>query len=493
LVKWLIRGDKTIFFILLLGLILRLVAINQSLWLDEAIGAIAARDFTFSGILTDFIKADNHSPLYYLTLKAWTNIFGYSEVSIRFPSVIFGILTIYFAYRIAKLIIPSGKASFPIITSLLLSMSSFHIYYSQEARMYSMAAFFATTAFYYFFQLLNNEARRKDWVLFSVSITALAFTDYVPVFLLPVFWIIVFKKRKDINFRKLFLLAHALLVVLGILWLPTFIVQAERGNWLLQTWPAWKNVAGGATLKQLLLVWMKFVFGRISLSNRLLYYSLVVMTSIPVFLSLINSWKDRNKNVVRVWLWLIIPLLLGFLVSFNFPAFIYFRFVYVVPAFYLLISWGIEKIKNIRVKRVLFLGILTSNILSWFIYITNVNQQREQWREATMFVEKNAKSDEIVIFEFPEPFAPYRWYSKNLVQVKGITNSISVDPEKTSEITSKAIETKSGIYYFEYLRELSDPKDIVRKTLVEKGFIKKDVYNFQGVGFIEYYVKGESL
>jgi len=146
LVKWLIRGDKTIFFILLLGLILRLVAINQSLWLDEAIGAIAARDFTFSGILTDFIKADNHSPLYYLTLKAWTNIFGYSEVSIRFPSVIFGILTIYFAYRIAKLIIPSGKASFPIITSLLLSMSSFHIYYG---------SFFCNNCFLLFFPIIK--------------------------------------------------------------------------------------------------------------------------------------------------------------------------------------------------------------------------------------------------------------------------------------------------------------------------------------------------
>ena len=58
--------------ILLLALIVRLIGINQSFWLDEAIGAIAARDYGYVEIVTKFITADNHPPGYYLLLKLWT-------------------------------------------------------------------------------------------------------------------------------------------------------------------------------------------------------------------------------------------------------------------------------------------------------------------------------------------------------------------------------------------------------------------------------------
>ena len=91
-----------IWIILAASFILRLIAINQSLWLDEAIGAMAARDFSFFGILNNFPKFDNHPPLYYLLLKGWTSLFGFSEISLRFPSIIFGVATVYFTYLTAR-------------------------------------------------------------------------------------------------------------------------------------------------------------------------------------------------------------------------------------------------------------------------------------------------------------------------------------------------------------------------------------------------------
>src|SRR3972149_8169918 len=90
------------YLVLALSLCLRLVVINQSLWLDEAIGAIAARDFSYSKILREFMLSDNHPPLYYLFLKAWVSLFGFSEVSLRMPSVLFGVGTIYLVYKISK-------------------------------------------------------------------------------------------------------------------------------------------------------------------------------------------------------------------------------------------------------------------------------------------------------------------------------------------------------------------------------------------------------
>src|SRR4029078_7831305 len=94
--------NKFLYFLLLLGLILRLISLNQSLWLDEAIGAIAVKNYSYVGIVTDFIKGDTHPPFYYLTLKLWTDLFGYSEIAMRMLSVIFGVATVWVVYKIAK-------------------------------------------------------------------------------------------------------------------------------------------------------------------------------------------------------------------------------------------------------------------------------------------------------------------------------------------------------------------------------------------------------
>src|SRR4030042_3478146 len=190
------KKNILIIFILFLGLLLRLISLRQSLWLDEAIGAIAVKSYSYSGIINDFMKADNHPPLYYFILKFWTNIFGYSEISLRFPSIIFGIGTIYLLFLIAKEIFglkKKGLANFnyiPLVSALFLSTSQFHIYYSQEARMYSMVAFFVCLAFFTYFKLINTDLGTFFyWCLFSLSILVMVFSDYVPLFVLPVFWI----------------------------------------------------------------------------------------------------------------------------------------------------------------------------------------------------------------------------------------------------------------------------------------------------------------
>ncbi|MBU1130504.1 glycosyltransferase family 39 protein, partial [Patescibacteria group bacterium] len=97
--------NKQIFcLIIFLSIILRFIGINQSLWLDEAIGALVVKSQSYLGIVTQFPLGDNHPPLYYLKLKAWTDIFGYSEFALRSLSVVFGILTIVFVYKTAILI-----------------------------------------------------------------------------------------------------------------------------------------------------------------------------------------------------------------------------------------------------------------------------------------------------------------------------------------------------------------------------------------------------
>src|SRR4030065_1581620 len=109
-----------ILLILVLAFILRLIKPNQSLWLDETIGAIAVKSYSYRELFVKFFTSDNHPPLYYLILKVWTSIFGYSEISIRFPSILFGLGTIYLTYRIAKKLTDNKNKYFPILSALLI-------------------------------------------------------------------------------------------------------------------------------------------------------------------------------------------------------------------------------------------------------------------------------------------------------------------------------------------------------------------------------------
>ena len=121
-------------FILALSLFLRIFLLDfESLWLDEG------SSIKFAKLsIPELIKAsqaDGNPPLYYLILHFWIKIFGDSEFSFRFPSVIFGVLIVIAVYQFCLEVWSREVASF---SSFMTGISVFQIFYSQEARMYAL-------------------------------------------------------------------------------------------------------------------------------------------------------------------------------------------------------------------------------------------------------------------------------------------------------------------------------------------------------------------
>lgn len=475
--------NMSLLLVLFLSLLLRLVAINQSLWLDEAIGALVVKKYGFAEIISRFLVVDNHPPGYYLLLEAWSRIFGYSEIALRSLSVVFGVGVIYFTFKIAELF--SRNRIFDYLALFLTATSPLLIYYSQEARMYMMAAFFTASLFYFLVKTIKNASSLASWVFLSISLLGFVFSDYVTVFALPVFVVVplLMKPKRD-WWIKLFLSVLPTLTA-GVFWLPIFAIQLKNGAVFLQILPEWQKVAGGANIKQLVLLWVKFVVGRISFADKYLYYSLVVVFSVPFALSLLKSLKVKEKPRL-LWIWVLLPAVIGFLVSIYFPAFIYFRFIYLLPPFYLLISWGVYK-SNVFFKPLLISALIIVNLVGWGIYALDKNQHRENWREAVFLVESRLKKGEVAVFTNPEPFAPYQWYGKKLEAAYGATDSVSAHKDATIKKTKAILENKSGVYYFRYLNDLHDPNNYVASTIEDSGFVKGEVLDFVGVGQIYYY------
>ena len=133
---------------------------SESLWEDE-IYSYETSSRSFTDLISEPLPV--HPPLYFIFLKAWTNIFGTSEFSLRFPSVIFGILSVPLMYFLGSKLYDKKTG---IIASALLAISPFLIYYQQEARMYALAAMFISFSMLFFVKTIKT-GRVGDFVLFN--------------------------------------------------------------------------------------------------------------------------------------------------------------------------------------------------------------------------------------------------------------------------------------------------------------------------------------
>jgi uncharacterized membrane protein len=447
-----------LFISLLLGFVIRLVSIHQSFWMDEAISAKVVKNFSFIGIITDFIKADTHPPLYYLILKIWSGIFGFSELSLRFPSVIFGVGLVYVIYLIGS----GFNQRTAIYSAILTAFSPLLIYYSQETRMYALSTLLVAICVYFFL--------KRYWYRFSLSLLLLGTTDYLPLLILFVFWSVYLVANKNRDDFKNFLLAHVPLAIFLIFWLPILNIQRTSTLSSLKSLPGWGVLLGQSGIKNLLLVWIKFLIGRINFSPLIIYSGVIVGTSIIALYGLFKSIKDYRKTGILI-IWLILPILLSFVVSLKIPGFSYFRLLFTLPAFILLITYGFSTTKN---GGLIFSLFLITQILFSSIYLFNKNYWREDWKTAVPFIESKLSPGQYVYVAYPESFTPYEWYTKKSDSVRSLNY---YEPQEKS------------LFTLDYLMDLNDPDRTFDSKLKMLGYENTEVYNFRGVGQVRYWVK----
>ena len=107
---------------------------TQSLWMDEAFSYLFGTlplGMAWETMIVDAV----HPPLYYLLLRPWLALVGESELVLRFPSAVVGVLTVAILYRAERCWLDRRTAGW---APLLLALNPFHIWYSQEARMYAL-------------------------------------------------------------------------------------------------------------------------------------------------------------------------------------------------------------------------------------------------------------------------------------------------------------------------------------------------------------------
>lgn len=156
-----------LFIIFLIAFLLRLWFIDkpEGLWNDEYVSWFIASKKDFSDFLVEMFR-NCHAPLYYIYLKFWMSLFPDSDISLRISSVIPSLLTIITMFFVGK---ETKDVKLGILCSFLTAISSFHIYFAQEVRLYSLLMFLCSLTLLFFIKLEKKQNAFNFIIFFSTN------------------------------------------------------------------------------------------------------------------------------------------------------------------------------------------------------------------------------------------------------------------------------------------------------------------------------------
>jgi hypothetical protein len=116
---------------------------HQSLWYDEGytVALVSVANFhEFWLRFGNFTTSEHLQPLYYLLMYLWSRVAGVSDAALRIPSAFFSLGSSIAACS-AVSSLAAGRRAVVLLASSALVVSSFSLYYAQEARPYALLQF----------------------------------------------------------------------------------------------------------------------------------------------------------------------------------------------------------------------------------------------------------------------------------------------------------------------------------------------------------------
>lgn len=187
------HSSFVLFLIIAIGLALRLYRYDAlSLWLDEGITVQVSR-LPWWDVLGFNGAYETHPPLYFVLVKLAALGLPDTEAG-RFVSVLAGALTLPVMYLLAQRLVGKGAALF---ATALLALSPLHVWYSQEARMYTLTMLFLALSYLALVAWVQSESGQRGWAtLYGVSIALALYADYSAMYALaPQLFLLLYLTR----------------------------------------------------------------------------------------------------------------------------------------------------------------------------------------------------------------------------------------------------------------------------------------------------------
>ncbi|RME46153.1 MAG: hypothetical protein D6796_09395 [Caldilineae bacterium] len=396
---------SSLFTLLLGGFALRLYRLGaQSLWYDETVSAVLARK-TAPALIAHTAR-DIHPPGYYLLLHGWTRLAGDSEFALAFFSLVFGMLLAAATYRLGRLLLDRRAAGWGMA---LVAFSPYHLWYSQEVRMYTLGALLGVAAIYFAWRGTFGAGRRgRFWVGYALVSAAGLYVLYYFAFLLVALnlWLaaLLFRLwRTNRAAVRDWLAANGAALLLYLPWLPIAFRQATR-----PPVPPWRSAVPLSTVA--LESWTALSLGESVAPGQLWGVLLVVLALFVIGLIAIPSPRKR----VLIPLLSFGPLAILLLIPLATGAPLYhvrYLFTY-SPPFYLIVGAGLAALAARRRWLAALAALLLAGGAAFSIVQlhTNPRYASDDLRGAVAFLQEHWRPGDVILVNAGYTYTALQYY-----------------------------------------------------------------------------------
>jgi hypothetical protein len=399
-----------------------------SVWWDEAF-TIQTTSYGWPNLWHMLLTGDRNPPLYFLSLFVWGGFAGWSEFSLRFLSVVYGVIGAAFVYKLTTRLFGSIAGAWALA---VVAFAPALVVYSQEARMYSL--FFGLAAATAYFGVRAAESGITDAhhihlhgirFVFLLSETLLLLTHYFAVPFVAVLNLFIFvdllRRKVPLNSYLSWIGGQTLAVMPLIVW--TLLVASTPGSLILasESRPAFSYFAW-----QSIALWLTGVRD-IDLHLGVIVYGALALL---VVAAIVAWFKYRRARLVV--LFGVIAFLAAFVLASVVTAF-HPRYVLIfsLPLF-VLIGAAISHTPNLKTVRrggvatsgLVLLMTIALLLIGWKVAL-DPQYAKDDARGVAGYLRSNSQPDDVILIEANDYTLNY--YDHGLAATKMITASTEAD------------------------------------------------------------------
>jgi mannosyltransferase len=392
----------TLGLLISVGIAIRLFCLGcKPFWFDECFSVEVARLDWRNFVHLMWWREANMS-FYYLLLRGWLH-FGQRPFFIRSLSVIFSVATIPAIYWLARSLYNRRVA---LIACALLTVNAYDLRYAQEARSYSLLVLLATLSSGFLISWLRQPTRRS-LVAYVITSCLAMYAHFYALLLLASQWLAVlgmgnFQLAGERELRGRELRRAWIIIAAAIFPLLLFIAKTGAGpiRWITRpgirdVLQLFEHLAGGRN-------WMPLTILAAACAAAL----------IPAGEGLLNrahNWETWRCQFLLIWL--LFPILLTVLLSIARPLFLPRYMIFCLPAFLILASAGIARLRqwwSVGIVLVAALFFCARGVV--FVYGHDFDTERDASGNAADFILDHSDPSDAIIFHIAGTRIPYEFF-----------------------------------------------------------------------------------
>jgi mannosyltransferase len=350
----------------------------QSLWLDEGATVTLARMPWPNFVHLWWCCEASFQGSFFLLTRGWLHL-GQTEAWVRLPAALFGIASIPLIYLVGRRLVGLGPA---LASAAMLAVSPTHVYYSREARSYTMTILLVLLSSWFFTEAVE-EKRERDWVLWTLFSVLAVYSHYFASLVLVGQACSFFFHKRPAPWRPLIVHGLAILALTapGITYALRVPPQAVTFSWMPKPTPmqllhlALFLGGSGEKLVLVALLWAAGAFAIHRERNN---------ESTPG-----SYW--RGMLVIS---WAAVPIVLNGLASLRHSVFVQRYMIFSLPAAVMLAGRGMIALPKWRLGTWLVIALCVASLPT--IFIRN-RKPREDWRGASNVVLSSAQAGDAVV------------------------------------------------------------------------------------------------